>query len=149
MARITVSIEIEAPLERVWGEAADLAAHVEWMADARSIEFLTDQRSGVGTRMLVETKVGPLQTNDVMEVTGWDEQHSIDVRHQGIITGQGSFRLEASRTGTRFTWTEQLAFPWYLGGPVTALAARPILRWIWRRNLEGLRRRIETPTDPN
>jgi carbon monoxide dehydrogenase subunit G len=149
MADITVSIEIGAPLERVWSEAADLAAHVEWMADARSIEFLTDQRSGVGTRMLVETRVGPLKTNDVMEVTGWDEQHSIGVRHQGIITGEGSFRLEANRSGTRFTWTEQLAFPWYLGGPVTALAARPILRWIWRRNLEGLRGRIETPTDPN
>jgi uncharacterized protein YndB with AHSA1/START domain len=149
MADITVSIEIGAPPERVWSEAADLAAHVEWMADARSIEFLTDQRSGVGTRMLVETRVGPLKTNDVMEITGWDEQHSIGVRHQGIITGEGSFRLEANRSGTRFTWTEQLAFPWYLGGPVTALAARPILRWIWRRNLEGLRGRIETPTDPN
>lgn len=149
MAHITVSIEIDAPLERVWREAADLAAHVEWMADARSIEFLTDQRSGVGTRMLVETRVGPLKTNDVMEVTAWDEQHSIGVRHQGIITGEGAFRLEANRSGTRFIWTERLAFPWYLGGPVTALAARPILRWIWRRNLEGLRRRIGVPTDPS
>ena len=135
MAHITVSIEIDAPLERVWREAADLAAHVEWMADARSIEFLTDQRSGVGTRMLVETRVGPLKTNDVMEVTAWDEQHSIGVRHQGIITGEGAFRLEANRSGTRFTWTERLAFPWYLGGPITAWFAAPVLKWIWKGNL--------------
>lgn len=144
MARIQVSIEIEAPPEEVWREAADLASHAEWMADAESIEFATDQRIGVGTRMFVETRVGPLRTKDVMDVTEWVEGERIGVHHRGLVTGTGVFILTPSETGTSFDWKEDLSFPWYLGGPFTAFAARPVLAWIWRRNLRGLKRRIET-----
>ena len=95
MAHITVHVDIAAPLEQVWREAADLASHAEWMADAESIEFLTDKRSGVGTQMKVATVVGPLRTNDLMEVTEWREGHSIGVRHSGLVTGTGRFELVA------------------------------------------------------
>ncbi len=147
MARITVSIDIDAPRERVWREAADLASHAEWMADAESIEFETEQRTGVGTRMQVATRVGPLRTEDVMEVVSWSEGFSIGVRHQGLVTGEGSFTLTDLLEGTRFTWSEDLRFPWYVGGRLTALAASPVLHWIWRRNLQGLRERVEASTD--
>ena len=119
------------------------------MADAESIEFETDQRQGVGTRMRVETRVGPLRTTDVMEVTEWEDSRTIGVRHQGLVTGHGKFILEKSGSGTSFTWNERLTFPLYLGGPLTAVFAKPVLRWIWRRNLEGLRHRIESATGRN
>lgn len=138
-----MSVDIAAPLERVWAEAADLPSHVEWMADAESIEFSTEQRSGVGTRMRVATSVGPLRTVDLMEVTEWVEGQSIGVRHQGVVTGTGRFTLAPVAGATRFTWSEELAFPWYLGGQVTAIVASPVLGWVWRRNLAGLKRRIE------
>jgi uncharacterized protein YndB with AHSA1/START domain len=138
-----VSVDIAAPLDRVWAEAADLASHAEWMADAESIDFQTDQRSGVGTRMRVTTAVGPLRTVDLMEVTEWVEGRSIGVHHQGVVTGTGRFTLTPVAGATRFTWSEKLAFPWYLGGPVTALCAAPVLGWVWRRNLAGLKRRLE------
>ncbi len=143
MAEITQSVVIDAPLEVVWREAADLPSHVEWMADAESIEFLTETHSGLGTRMKVETVVGPLRTTDFMEITEWEEGRSIGVRHTGLVSGSGHFRLSPVAGGTQFTWTEILTFPWYLGGPVTASFAKPVLGWIWRRNLAGLKRRIE------
>ena len=143
MARITQSVVIAAPLAEVWREAADLPSHAEWMADAESIEFLSDTTSGLGTRMKVETVVGPFRTSDLMEVTDWVEGKSIGVRHSGLVTGSGHFRLSPVAGGTRFTWTEELSFPWYLGGPVTATFAKPVLGWIWRRNLTGLKTRIE------
>lgn len=143
MAEITQSVVIDAPLAVVWKEAADLPSHAEWMADAESIEFLTEARSGLGTRMRVETVVGPLRTTDFMEITDWQEGRSIGVRHTGLVTGSGHFRLAPVAGGTQFTWTETLTFPWYLGGPLTALFAKPVLGWIWRRNLAGLKRRIE------
>lgn len=143
MARISVHVDIDAPLEEVWHEAADLPSHAEWMADAESIEFLSDARSGIGTRMKVATKVGPLRTNDLMEVTEWVEGRSIGVRHSGVVTGRGRFDLSAVAGGTRFSWTEELTFPVYLGGPITAFFAKPVLRWIWQRNLTGLKRRLE------
>lgn len=143
MARITRSVEIAAPPDRVWEAAADLASHAEWMADAESVEFLTERRRGVGTRIAVLTVVGPFRTTDVMEVTDWVEGETIGVRHTGLVTGSGRFHLEATSGGTRFTWTEELTFPWYLGGALTAAAARPVLGWIWGRNLAGLAHRLE------
>jgi carbon monoxide dehydrogenase subunit G len=143
MARIIVHVDIAAPLGTVWQEAADLPSHAEWMADAESIEFLTDQRTGIGTRMRVATKVGPLRTNDLMEVIEWSEGRSIGVKHTGIVTGAGRFELAAVAGGTRFSWTEELTFPIYLGGPITAFFSKPVLGWIWKRNLQGLKSRLE------
>jgi uncharacterized membrane protein len=143
VAHITQSVFIAAPVESVWAEAADLPAHVEWMADAKSIEFLSDLRTGVGVRMKVETAVGPLRTSDLMEVIEWDEKRTIGVRHTGLVRGSGRFELAPVPGGTRFTWTEELTFPSYLGGALTAALAKPVLGWIWRRNLRGLKARIE------
>lgn len=144
MARITQHVDIAAPLARVWRAASDLATHDRWMADAESIVFRSDVRSGVGTVMEVRTVVGPFRTTDVMEVTEWEEGRAIGVRHTGLVTGQGRFELAPMAGGTRFTWTEELTFPLRMGGPVTAFLARPVLGWIWRRNLNGLKRELET-----
>ncbi len=135
---------INAPLAEVWAEASAFERHVEWMADAETIEFLTEQRRGAGTTMSVRTRVGPLTTIDVIEVTEIDEPHRIAVVHRGRISGTGQFTLLA--TGplkTRFTWEESLEFPGYLGGPIGAKIAAPLLSAIWRRNLARLKIRIE------
>lgn len=141
---VEVSIEIARPRERVWREVADLASHVEWMADAESIRFLSSARRGAGTRMEVATRVGPFRTRDVIEVLDWVEGERIDVGHTGLVAGSGEFRLMSLGADlTRFTWRERLTFPWYLGGPVTAAVATPILAAIWRGNLRRLKERIE------
>ncbi len=139
---ITISVQVPAPIEEVWEEAARLESHVEWMADAHSIDFLTEQRHGEGTRMEVETRFGPLRTKDVIEVVAWEPPQRIAVSHQGLFTGTGQFLLESHADGTRFTWEERLQFPWYLGGPVGARLARPFLAWVWRRNLRRFRARF-------
>jgi len=139
---ITVPIDIAAPVEVVWNDLADLSSHVEWMAEAESVEFLTDFRGGVGTVMRVLTKVGPFRTADILEVTEWAPPSSIGVTHRGVIGGTGRFILAPTDTGTLFTWTETLSFPWWLGGPVAELVARPVLAEIWRRNLRRFRDRF-------
>jgi hypothetical protein len=68
------------------------------------------------------------------------------VRHAGVVTGIGAFELtpiDLDRR-TRFTWTEELRFPWYLGGRLGELiGGRWVLAWIWRRNLRALSRLVE------
>lgn len=146
MTPLTVSVLIPAPPERVWEDVSDLASHREWMTDARSIEFPDGTRRGVGTRMAVETRFGPLRTTDLMEVTAWETGRRIAVVHRGLFTGHGEFRLEAADAGgTRFTWSERIEFPWFFGGRLGARLARPVLRWVWSRNLDRLRDRFTTP----
>jgi hypothetical protein len=60
------------------------------------------------------------------------------------VKGTGRFTLAKRPRGkTRFTWTEELTFPWWMGGPVGALAAKPVLRAVWKRNLRRLQYLIE------
>lgn len=138
MARIEVSREMAVPHEVVWKALADLGSHAGWMKDAGSVEFTSEQTTGIGVVMEVETRIGPLRTLDILEVTGWDEGRSIDVAHRGLVTGEG--RLEATPIDgrTQVSWIEDLEFRWWLGGPVTAWLARPVLAAIWRGNLRRL-----------
>ncbi len=122
----------------VWEALADLRSHAEWMKDAESVEFATEMERGVGTAMRVATRVGPFRTMDVIEVTGWTESESIDVIHKGLVTGSGTLAVSRTNGSTRVSWIENLRFPWWLGGPVTALLAKPVLAAIWRGNLERL-----------
>ncbi len=141
-ARIRIEQSIGAPIQTVWDDVADIASHVEWMADAESIRFLTEQRSGAGTRMEVLTKVGPLKTTDVMEFTEWEPPHRMAIRHRGLVKGEGAFSLQSVGDATRFVWAETLTFPWYLGGGLTAFFAAPVLKLIWKRNLKRLAARF-------
>jgi hypothetical protein len=152
VARILVRAGIDAPPATVWAELSDISSHVEWMADAATITFTGDRRQGVGTTFDCVTKVGPLRTVDRMAVTSWSEGREIGVRHDGLVTGEGAFTLApgdgdgddgANGGGTTVTWSEELLFPWYVGGPVTAFLAAPVLRWIWRGNLRRLAARCE------
>ncbi len=138
MARIRVIRDMPIRHDMVWEALADLGSHAEWMKDAESLEFTTEKRRGIGTAMRVATRVGPFRTMDVLEVTGWEEGESIDVVHRGLVTGTGTLAATRSNGSTRVSWAENLRFPWWLGGPVTAILAKPVLAAIWRGNLERL-----------
>lgn len=142
MPRIRVSVTLDAPPGVVWADLSQVASHQEWMLDAVAIRFLPGPTHGVGTTFECDTKVGPLRLTDVMEVTSWEAEREMGVVHRGVVTGTGRFVLSSKRRRrTRFTWQEELAFPWWLGGRVGAFAAKPVLAAVWRRNLANLSRR--------
>ena len=141
MTRISVSTDLDASPARVWEILEPVENHVDWMQDAVAIRFVDDQRRGVGTTFDCDTKVGPFHLVDRMEITEWEPGAAMGVRHTGIVTGAGRFELVPIDLGrrTRFTWSETLHFPWYLGGRVTELlGGRVVMRAIWRRNLRAL-----------
>ena len=149
--RIRVRVIIEASVPEVWDAIKSIESHVDWMADAESIVFTTARTSGVGTSFVCITKVGPLRLRDAMTVTEWSPRKAMGIEHQGLVGGKGRFTLKAVRLrssestpSTRFVWKERLTFPWWMGGPVGALCAKPVLRWIWKRNLGRLKRLIES-----
>jgi hypothetical protein len=127
----------------VWADLENIASHVEWMEDAVSIRFRGHQRRGVGTEFDCITKVGPVRLTDLMQITEWRANHTMGVRHVGLVRGAGRFRLRRARGGrTRFSWEERLVFPWWLGGPIGGIVGAPVLRRIWRKNLRNLAARF-------
>ncbi len=143
MPKIRVQTTIDAPPSTVWAYLADLESHPQWMPDALRIRFLTRRTSGVGTRFECDTRIGPFQTTDVMEITEWKPGKAMGVRHVGLVTGSGRFTLRKARGDrTRFTWTERLRFPLRRGGPIAAYASKPVLKRVWKRNLRNLAARF-------
>jgi uncharacterized protein YndB with AHSA1/START domain len=136
---VHVSVDIDAPPERVWAVIEPIERHVDWMADAVSITFRTERHRGVGTAFECLTKIGPFHTVDHMVITEWEPARAMGVEHRGVFTGRGRFSLEPIADGrTRFSWTEAVEFPWYLGGALGAAASAPVFRRVWLANLHRL-----------
>jgi carbon monoxide dehydrogenase subunit G len=154
---VTVSIDLDATPAEVWAVVEPVERHVDWMADAVAIRFESDQTRGVGTTFLCDTKIGPIRLTDRMEITEWEPATAagnggaatigrMGVRHSGIVTGSGVFTIEPLDGGarTRFTWSERLDFPWYLGGRLGEIVGgKLVLGPIWRRNLKALSRVVD------
>ena len=81
----TISVEttINAPLNEVWYEVSQIQNHSNWMKDAVNIDFQSESKSGVGTKIKVLTKIGPIKLNDYMTFTKWEEKKIIGVDHVG------------------------------------------------------------------
>ena len=157
MSGVTVSIDLDATPLEVWAFVEPIERHVDWMTDAVAIRFQTEQTRDVGTAFLCDTRIGPIRLVDRMEITEWQPiVESIGLgdrtdgrpphRHRGRcrrVHDRG--RHPTRRSRTRFTWTEQLDFPWYLGGRLGAIVGgKLVLGPIWRRNLRTLKRLVET-----
>lgn len=141
---VVVSTVIDRSPAEVWADVRNIESHVTWMQDAAAIRFLSEDREGTGTRFECDTKVGPFSLTDVMEITSWEDERRMGVRHVGLVEGTGEFTLTEIGPGqTEFRWEEDLMFPWFLGGRVGAFLARPVLRWVWNGNLKRLTARIE------
>ena len=142
--RIETSIIINKPLDAVWEEVKVMENHVNWMEDAVKIDILSENNSGIDTKMNVLTKVGPIKLTDIITVTEWKEKESIGVIHEGIVTGEGIFYLKAlNESQTEFKWEETLKFPVYLGGAIGEFFGGYVLRYIWKKNLKNLNEIIE------
>lgn len=147
MAKVEVSVVVNATPARVWQVIEPVERHVDWMSDAVAIRFVNGQRRGVGTAFLCDTKVGPIKLTDRMEIIEWVPEQVMGVRHVGAVTGTGRFTLTPMDGGThtRFRWSEEVTFPWWLGGFAGEnLGGKLVMRFIWRRNLRALKQIVDS-----
>lgn len=143
---LELAVLIDATTATVWQELKAIQRHVTWMRDAEQITFVSTDHEGLAAAFDCVTRVGPFRTTDRMRVSAWEPDRCLGIEHHGAVTGAGRFTLEpdGSAAQTRMTWTEVLTFPWWMGGRVGEVAARPILRRIWRSNLERFRQQFGT-----
>ena len=146
MAHLEIQQQIHAPPETVWAILADLEHQAAWMVDVRKLRVVSDKKQGAGALLHVTSELFGLPVvKDVMLITAWDPPHRMDVEHRGQFHGTGSFLLEASDGGTRFTWIEDFRPPLgRLGEAAFSLIIRPHLLRVFARSLENVRRLAET-----
>jgi hypothetical protein len=148
VTHIRVTADYDVTPDALWAAIEHVDTHVEWMADAETIRFVTEQTEGVGTRFECVTRFGPFKVTDRMEITEWEPGRVMGVAHTGVVTGHGRFTIEPLAGGarSRFTWEETLRFPWWLGGPLgSAFGGKTVLRQMWQGNLRRLRPLVEQP----
>ncbi len=139
-----LSIVINAPINVVWDFIADINTHPSWMKDAVSIKRLNDKDNQIGAKYLCKTTVGPLRTDDLMEVTQYEKPNLIEIHHIGAVKGPGRFELKAiDPSTTKFSWIEELTFPLYMGAGFGKFFAMKLLHQIWKKNLVELKKAIE------
>lgn len=145
MAHLRVAVTLDRPPREVWRHLERIETHSRWMRDCDEVRFVGTQRRGVGTRFVAVTRVLGITLDDEIEVVRWRPRRALAVRHEGAVTGAGEFRLRPTlRGGTRFEWRETLHFPLWMGGPVGAALALPVLRHFWRGSLRNLKQLVES-----
>ena len=140
---IQISVNVSVSPQVLWEELRHINRHVNWMNDAVSITFISPTTEGVGTAFSCLTKVGPFKTTDQMTITQWEENKTMRVEHTGLVKGTGTFQIHPHGEGSTITWKESLSFPLFFLGPLGALAATPLLTYIWKKHLTNLKSIVE------
>jgi uncharacterized protein YndB with AHSA1/START domain len=141
MLEVTVVEHFDLDQARLWDALADLESHREWMTDVRTLRFLTEQRSGAGTRYVIGVRTGPLRVHDHIEVITWERPRELAITHRiGPARGEGRFLLEVDGPGTRLEWRTRFEVPTRAGGRLTERLGAPATRRLLTRNLASFRR---------
>jgi uncharacterized protein YndB with AHSA1/START domain len=140
---IATFVVIEAPIERVWGEIADVERQPRWMHDLKHVRVLTPGSIGVGTRAEGTVRIAGITVRDPVAITRFEPPTVFEIRHDGAFRGRGLLALEPGADGrsTIVRWEERLVPP--LVPDVGAVALRPVLRQVFQADLHRLRRLLE------
>ncbi len=144
--RLEVVQTAAAERSAVWAVLTDWERQPEWMLDAKAVEVLTPERTGVGVTIRCPTNLMGATVQDIMRVTEWEPQRRLAVVHLGrIITGGGAFELDDDGPGrTRITWWEEIDPPLgALGEWGASTLVEPVIRRIFARSLRNLARLAE------
>ena len=140
---VEASIDLPCPPAEAWEVLTRWERQVDWMLDADQIVVRSEQRSGVGVRLDVRTRLFQIPAFiEPMEVTAWDPPRSLAIAHGRPVAGLGSWVLTPIEGGTRFVWTEEVELRVPVVGGLAAGIYAPVMRVLMRRAQAGLRRLI-------
>jgi carbon monoxide dehydrogenase subunit G len=141
---VSRSIDLPCGRQEAWDLLSDWEVQARWMLDADEVRVVGSQRTGVGVRLVVRTRIAQIPAfTEPMEVTGWDPPRSLVIQHGGPVSGVGTWLLEPAGPGaTRFTWTEQVRLDVPIIGEIAARWYRPIMERLISRALGGVRRAV-------
>lgn len=145
MPSFETQITIDAPVERVWAELADLGNIAAWNPGVKASRTTTDQVTGVGAGRHCDVKGGYLRE----QVRTWEEGRTLvlDVVDTNLPLkyARPGFHLDAQgdRTSVRLTQEYALKFG-AAGALMDRLFVNRQMRGGMRELLEGLKTHVET-----
>ncbi len=141
----TYSLHIEAPVEKVFSFAVDLAnwggAAVGQRGPTVTITDLKTTMEGTGTYDAWTWQLGPLRMSGFGVHTGVVPNRTFTHRHSLSLLGTATYTVEPEGTGTRLTIEHRAGSLWKLP-PLRTLADRAWLRSVaaitaaWKSRLE-------------
>lgn len=143
-APIRSVVVIDAPIERVWHELADLEGQPRWMRDMKAVRVLTPGAVAAGTQAEADVRIFGMRTVDPITVTSFDPPRRFAIRHEGQFSGEGAIELEPGAGGstTIVRWDETLVPPCL--PHLSSAALRPILARVFQADLERVRTLVES-----
>jgi len=137
--RFSSSIEIDAPVNKVWALIDELEEWPQWMLSIRKIKRISEGPLAVGSQISVTAKVGRLSVTLLMTITEFLPERSVVMRGKSMGTSLTRFYYFKPVNGkTKVT----------IGGDVSGLLA-----WLARRGgqavsdemVQAAKKRIESP----
>jgi uncharacterized protein YndB with AHSA1/START domain len=125
--RVQRSIEIAAPPEKIWPFLVEPEKILKWCTTIEKFEYTGEQRSGVGTPFYFEEKAGGRLMKFNFVATEWVENKRLVSRMtsgnflKGYVQGG---TIEATPSGSRFTFDEDVKLPYGIIGKFIGLFAR-------------------------
>ncbi|MDQ3877237.1 MAG: SRPBCC family protein [Actinomycetota bacterium] len=138
---VETSITIDAPPQTIWSLITDWERQGDWMLEASEFVVVGEQREGVGVAAEATVKIGGIKTRDRVRVVGWEPPYRLAIRHEGWVSGLGELFLTPVAAGETYVfWREQLEPPLGLVGATGIRVFKPLMRRIFRRDLQVLAR---------
>ena len=118
------SIEIAAPPEKVWSLFVESENLLRWHPYAQRLDFVGEQRSGVGTIFYMVSKMDERLMRTLNEFTEWEENKKLAIhtflgdmikRWDMVLT------IEATETGSRATVAYEGVLPYWIIGKIMGL----------------------------
>ncbi len=141
MARVTGSITIAAPPERVFDTAADSRNEPTFNPAMTRADLLTPEPVGLGSRF--RAQMGRADMEMLVELTEFDRPHRLaSVTTSAAMTTSGTLTFTPDGVGTRMAWDWEVnPRGWFrLLGPLMGPLGRRMERRIWtglKHHLEG------------
>lgn len=142
-APVRTFVVIDAPIERVWAEVADIEGQPRWMHDMKEVRVVTPGPTGVGTRGEATVRIFGVGARDPVTITEFEPPRRFAVRHEGRFSGTGLITLEPGADGTTtvLTWEETILPP--VLPRLGSLVLHPILARVFQADLGRLREIVE------
>jgi uncharacterized protein YndB with AHSA1/START domain len=125
--KVQKSIEISAPPDKIWHFLIEPEKILKWCITLQKFEYTGEQRSGVGTTFYLEEKTGGPLMKLNFSITEWAENERVAF---SMISGtfvkgyEQSWTVEATTSGSRFTFLEEVKLPYGIIGKIIGLFAQ-------------------------